>query len=257
MSENIKKSLTPKQNEIKDINVPKFSQEQTDIRKPSTLQNKNVTNKLHNLLDENEEDIIEEEDIHNISFSLSENDDMNDMLDNFSNKSDEKVEIEFESTTNVEGLELIEDFLRETTKQILNNKKGFDEDIKKMSSDFYSNLVKKIAPQKDIDYSKVKPNYLDKTKNTNYKNQSESMISDEATRKFKNDLIGQTSEKRRSEEFTHNYSKYSNNSKNKSKTNSINKIGSNSLEEEEEEDDNDKIIEIKKKKRNIKIIDEK
>ena len=252
MNDTIKKSLTPTQNEIKDLIVPKFSQEQTDIKKPSTLQSKHLTNKLHNILDENEEEIIDEEDIHNISFSLSENDDMNDLLDNFSNKSDDKVQLEFESTTNEEGMELIEDFLRETTKQILNNKKGFDEDIKKMSSEFYSNLVKNIAPQKDIEYNKAKQNNLDKTKNTNYKNQSESMISDEATHKFKNDLIGQTFEKRQSEEFDHNYSKYSNNSKNKSKSD---KIDSNSLEEEED-DEEDKIIEIKKKKREIKIIDE-
>ena len=256
MNDTIKKSLTPTQNEIKDLIVPKFSQEQTDIKKPSTLQSKHLTNKLHNILDENEEEIIDEEDIHNISFSLSENDDMNDLLDNFSNKSDDKVQLEFESTTNEEGMELIEDFLRETTKQILNNKKGFDEDIKKMSSEFYKDLVKKVIPPKDIDYNKSKPNYLDKTKNTNYKNQSESMISDEATNKFKNDLIGQTFEKRQSEEFGHNYTKYSNNSKNKSKSKSIDKIDSNSLEEEEEEDE-DKIIEIKKKKRGIKIIDEK
>ena len=252
MNDTIKKSLTPKQNEIKELITPKLPQEQTDIRKPSTLQSKNVTNKLHNILDENDEEIIEEEDIHNISFSLSENDDMNDLLDNFSNKSDEKVELEFESTTNEEGLELIEDFLRETTKQILNNKKGFDEDIKKMSSEFYSDLVKKIAPQKD---DKSKQNYLDKTKNTNYKNQSESMISDEATHKFKNDLNGQPFEKRQSEEFGHNYSKaYSINSK-KSKS-SIDKIDSNSLEEEGD-DEEDKIIEIKKKRRGIKIKDEK
>lgn len=257
MNDTIKKSLTPKQNGVKDLITPKYSQDQTDIRKPSTLQNRNVTNKLHNLLDENEEEIIEEEDIHNISFSLSENEDMNDFLDNFSNKSDEKVQLEFESTTNGEGLELIEDFLRETTKQILNNKKGFDEDIKKMSSEFYADLVKSIVPQNDINYNKVKSNYLDKTKNTNYKNQSESMISDEATHKFKNDLIGQNYDKRQSEELGHNYSKaYSINSKNKSKSNnSIDKNDSNSLEEEE--DDEDKIIEIKKKRRGIKIIDEK
>ena len=240
MNDPIKKSLTPRQNEIKDLIVPKFSQEKTDIRKPSTLQNRNITNKLHNLLDENEDEIIDEEDIHNISFSLSDNEDMNDMLDNFSDKSDEKVELEFESTTNEEGLELIEDFLRETTKQILNNKKGFDDDIKKMSSEFYSNLVKTIAPEKDIEYNKAKQNNLDKTKNTNYKNQSESMIS-AGTHKFKKDEFGQ------------NYSKYSNNSKNKSKSD---KIDSNSLEEEED-DEEDKIIEIKKKKREIKIINEK
>ena len=240
MKDTIKKSVTPRQNEIKDLIVPKFTKEETDIRKPSSFQNKNLTNKLHYLLDENEDEILDEEDIHNISFSLSENEDMNDMLDNFSNKSDEKVELEFESTTNEEGLELIEDFLRETTKQILNNKKGFDDDIKKMSSEFYSNLVKNIAPQKDIEYNKAKHNNLDKTKITNYKNQSESMISVE-THKFKKD------------EFEQNYSKYSNNSKNKSKSD---KIDSNSLEEEED-DEEDKIIEIKKKKREIKIINEK
>ena len=72
---------------------------------------------------------------------------MNDLLEVFSNKSnksEEKIELEYESTTNDEGLELIEDFLRESTKQILNSKKGTDEDVKKMSSEFYSDLIQDV-----------------------------------------------------------------------------------------------------------------
>ena len=103
---------------------------------------KKAKSQLIDLLEEkNEEENPEEEDIQNVSFSLSNCDDMNDLLDNFSDKSDEKIELEFESTTNKESVELIEDFLKESTKQILNSKKGFDDEVKKMSSDFYSDLV--------------------------------------------------------------------------------------------------------------------
>ena len=114
---------------------------------------KRVKSQFYDLLEENEEEMKEEEDIQNISFSLSNCDDMNDLLDNFSNKSDEKVEIEYKSTTNEEGIKLIEDFLTESTKQILNSRKGLDEDVKKMSNEFYSNLLKNINIQK---YAKKK-----------------------------------------------------------------------------------------------------
>ena len=133
-----------------------------------------VKTQLHDLLEENEEEMQEEEDIQNISFSLSNCDDMNDLLYNFSNKS----ELEYENIINEEGLELIENFLKESTKQILNNKKGFDEDIKKINNEFYSNLIKNINIQKD-NKKNIKPHYLDKIKNTNYMTKSESIISDE------------------------------------------------------------------------------
>ena len=193
---------------------------------------------LHDLLEENEEEMQEEEDIQNISFSLSNCDDMNDLLDNFSNKSEEKFELEYESTTNEEGLELIEDFLKESTKQILNNKKGFDEDVKKISNEFYNNLIKNINIQKDIKKN-IKPHYLDKTKNTNYMTKSESITSDEQT-KFKNDLIGQTFENKDGDIYGKVFSLKSKNSLISREKNSSQYIA--------EEDEEDKIIEIKKKR---------
>ena len=198
---------------------------------------KRVKSQFYDLLEENEEE-KEEEDIQNISFSLSNCDDMNDLLDNFSNKSDEKVEVEYESTTNEEGIKLIEDFLTESTKQILNSKKGLDEDVKKMSNEFYSNLVKNINIQK---YAKknIKPHYLDKTKNTNYMTKSESINSDEQT-KFKNDLIGQSLENKENYAFGKVFSLKSKNSI------SGGKISSQIIDEDEQDD---KIIEIKRKKK--------
>ena len=199
---------------------------------------KRVKSQFYDLLEENEEE-KEEEDIQNISFSLSNCDDMNDLLDNFSNKSDEKVEVEYESTTNEEGIKLIEDFLTESTKQILNSKKGLDEDVKKMSNEFYSNLVKNINIQK---YAKknIKPHYLDKTKNTNYMTKSESINSDEQT-KFKNDLIGQSLENKENYAFGKVFSLKSKNS-----ISGGGKISSQIIDEDEQDD---KIIEIKRKKK--------
>jgi len=213
------------------------SQAVTKVTNKPTI--RKVKTQLHDLLEENEEEMQEEEDIQNISFSLSNCDDMNDLLDNFSNKSEEKFELEYESTTNEEGLELIEDFLKESTKQILNNKKGFDEDVKKISNEFYNNLIKNINIQKDIKKN-IKPHYLDKTKNTNYMTKSESITSDEQT-KFKNDLIGQTFENKDGDIYGKVFSLKSKNSLISREKNSSQYIA--------EEDEEDKIIEIKKKKR--------
>lgn len=190
---------------------------------------KKLKSSLNDLIEVNEDENNEEEEIQNISFSLSNCDDMNELLDNFSVKSEEKHDIEYVSTTNEEGIELISDFLRENTKQILNNRKGFDEEIKKMSNDFYTDLISNVNI-KDI---KKRPVYLDKTKNTNYNTKSESITSDEQT-KFRNDLIGHTFENNK------NDTGYGKIMSLKSKNSSSNFI--------EEDDEEDKIIEIRKKK---------
>ena len=229
------------------MNANDFFQKKSKSTMPKEKPEKNnntikkVKTQFYDLLEENEDEIKEEEDIQNISFSLSNCDDMNDLLDNFSNKSDEKVELEYESTTNEEGIKLIEDYLTESTKQILNSKKGLDEDVKKMSNEFYSNLVKNINIQKYIKKN-VKPHYLDKTKNTNYMTKSESINSDEQI-KFKNDLIGQTMENKENFAFGKVFSLKSKNSI------SGGKISYQNVDEEEQDE---KIIEIKKKKKGTK-----
>ena len=227
--------------ESNEYNLPKINEDIIDKRKSSKIQGKKMTNRLFDLAEKSEEEISEEEDIQNISFSLSNCDDMNDFLDNFSNKSEEKIEMEYESTTNEEGFEIIEEFIRENTKQILNSKKGFDEDVKKMTTEFYSDLVKNLNITKDI---KKRPHYLDKTKNSNYMTKSESITSDEQHPKFKNDLVGQTLEKRPSDTGqSYGFGKiFSITSKNNSISGD-----KNSSQSIPEEDEDDKIINIKRK----------
>ena len=178
-----------------------------------------IKSSLNDLIEVNEDENNEEEEIQNISFSLSNCDDMNELLDNFSIKSEEKFDIEYVSTTNEEGIELISDFLKENTKQILNNRKGFDEEIKKMSSDFYTDLISNI----NIKDTKKGPVYLD-TKNSNYNTKAESI----------NDLIGHTFENNK------NDTAYGKLMSLKSKNSSSNFI--------EGDDEEEKIIEIRKKK---------
>ena len=115
-------------------------------RRQSNFDNLQLTmnNKLKELIEENEESFFQDEDINNISFELSNVNDMEDLLDNFSNKSDEKINLEFESTTNEEGIQLIDEFLKESTKQIVNNRKKFDKDVVNMTEEYYSNLVNEI-----------------------------------------------------------------------------------------------------------------
>ena len=242
-SKNIKQrqSRGSAENQVDDYILPKLTNEEKLYRKSSKLPEKKPTNKLFDLVEKNEDIISDDDDIQNISFSLSNCDDMNDFLDNFSNKSDEQVELEYENTTNEEGFALIEDFLKENTKQILNSKKGFDEDAKKMAGDFYSDLVKNVVLQKE---AKKVPHYLDKTKNTYYLTKSESITSEEQTLKFKNDLVGQTFENKQNDGVSYVFGKI--NSIN-SKTKSLypDKNSSQSIE-----DENDKIISIKKKKKN-------
>ena len=226
---------------IENEKLENLTVDQKETRKSGKLPEKK-TNKLFDLVEKNEDALSDDDDIQNISFSLSNCDDMNDFLDNFSNKSDEQVELEYESTTNEEGFELIEEFLRENTKQILNSKKGFDEDAKKMSSEFFNDLVKNTLLQKDI---KKRPHYLDKTKNTNYFTKSESITSDEQTHKFKNDLVGQTSETRQGDGgISYVFGKVNS-------INSIKKINyhDKNSSQSDDDDENDKIINIIKKKK--------
>ena len=227
-------------------------------RRQSNLDNLQFTmnNKLKELIEENEESFFQDEDINNISFELSNVNDMEDLLDNFSNKSDEKINLEFESTTNEEGIQLIDEFLKESTKQIIDKRKKFDKDVIKMTEEYYSNLVDNlninIIPNnttmqvnKNFDrMDSVNSNSINinTDKNLNIKNKyldkrgsnilSESMTSEEINPKIKKELIG------KSDNTTQSYGKiFSFGTKNKSSSKFI-------LDELEEE----KIIQIRKKK---------
>lgn len=175
----------------------------------------NLNNKLKDLIGENEESFFQDEDINNISFELSNINDMDDLLDNFSNKSDEKIDLEFESTTNEEGIELIDDYLKESTKKIIESKKGFDKDVIKLTKEFYNdlinnlnidetiknkNLTRTISKEELIYYNDNNSNINEDKKNTfkrkSYGDSKSNMFSesitsdDNNTPKFKNYLMG-------------------------------------------------------------------
>ena len=179
---------------------------------------------LNELQEQNEEFLEEEEeeDIQDLSFELSNVNDMGDLLDNFSNKSDDKIELEFESTKKEEGIELIEEYLKESTKQIFENKKGLDKDAVNISKEFYSNLVNNLSVNdlnKNINLQRYSTNkdemnsINDISNNNNYNSSniekfnsikrksykeskgsimiSESYTSDDNTPKIKNYYLGQ------------------------------------------------------------------
>lgn len=151
---------------------------------------------LNELQEQNEEYLEEEEeeDIQDISFELSNLNDMNDLLDNFSNKSDDKVELEFESTTKEEGIQLIEDYLKENTKQIFENKKGLDKEAVNMSKEFYKDLINDLK-NNDNDLSKnliIQRNSTNKSNkddfnsyNDNYSNNNIMKINDKKRKSYK------------------------------------------------------------------------
>ena len=171
---------------------------------------------------------------------------MNDLLDQFSNKSDEKVDIEYEGTTNEEGIDIIDEFLKDSTKQLLiQNKKVFDDDILNLSKDFYNDIINNLNLKDNNNYEgndsfenntasintekKLKRKSFAESKNSNIL--SDSITSDENIGKLKNVLIGQN-------DTAQSYGKMiSLTSKNKSSSKFI--VG---------DTDEDKILEIRKKK---------
>lgn len=226
-----------------------------------------MSNKLKELIEKNEEyaeeEEEEEEDIKNISFELLNVNDMADLLDNFSDKSDEKIELEFQSTTNEEGIELIEEYLKESTKQILENRKGFDKDAKKLSEEFYNDFVKnldknKLNTENDIDnlkknldislnrgnskeeYNSFLDNFnniIDNKRKSYMESKGSNMISEsytsgDNTPKLKY-FLGQSDSQKNGKIFSLN-NKYKNSSK--------------FIVDEADEEKLDKIIEIRKKK---------
>lgn len=226
-----------------------------------------MSNKLKELIEKNEEyaeeEEEEEEDIKNISFELLNVNDMADLLDNFSDKSDEKIELEFQSTTNEEGIELIEEYLKESTKQILEGRKGFDKEAKKLSEEFYNDFVKnldknKLNTENDIDnlkknldislnrgnskeeYNSFLDNFnniIDNKRKSYMESKGSNMISEsytsgDNTPKLKY-FLGQSDSQKNGKIFSLN-NKYKNSSK--------------FIVDEADEEKLDKIIEIRKKK---------
>ena len=101
------------------------------------------------------------EHLSRLSFSISKSSDMDGLLDNFSNKSDEVPEIEYKKITYEESVELMRKFNKNSFKALKNTRKGFDEEVKLLTEDFYNDLIvshdpnKKKPIKKSISYIKV------------------------------------------------------------------------------------------------------
>ena len=224
-----------------------------------------MSNKLKELIEKNEESDEEEEeeedDIKNISFELLNINDMNDLLDNFSDKSDEKIELEFQDTTNEEGIELIDEYLKESTKQFLENRRGFDKEAKKLGEEFYTDFIENlnidnVNNNNDIDnlkknleinlirgnskedYNSLNDNPIIDIKRKSYMESKgsnmiyESYTSDDNTPKLKY-YLGQSDSQKNGKIFSLS-NKYKNNSK--------------FIVDEADEEKLDKIVEVRKKK---------
>ena len=186
----LQKSKTPLENEIKQIRLQRNSVWSLYNKSPNIIKVKRGPNRLQDLIEEKEEDLYEEEgDIQNVSFNLSNCEDMEEFFDNLSNKSDDKVDLEFESTTNEEAVEVIKECIDEETKQLVFKKVGFDENVKKMSSDFYNSIVNNIKRKKSP--AKIRKLLSNKNRNSvvNIERMDSSFISEEKIRKIRKDSI--------------------------------------------------------------------
>ena len=220
--------------------------------------NYKTSNKLKELLEQKEEsEEEEEEDIKKIPFELSNLNDMYDLLDNFSDKSDEKIELEFESTTPEEAIELMDKYFQESTKQIMDNVKLFDKEAVELSKEFYNNFINNLSINDLLKNSNIieNKNTIKDDTNSNYDNMnfnfesnkrksymeskgsnmiSESITSEDNTPKIKNFFLGQSG-------TSQNYGKYFS-------LNNKNKTSSKFFMDEVDEENLDKIIEVTKKK---------
>lgn len=125
----------------------------------------------------------EEENTSDISFSISGNSDINDLCDKMSNISNDKFDFVYEGNTKDIAKEL-NDYIDESLKKFIKDKKGFEDDIKVMSQTLYKELCG-IAP--DVKNNRVPTN--DKSK-TNLFTECPSVSRVEQETRLRNDLSG-------------------------------------------------------------------
>ena len=182
ISKNLLKTVTNQSNNDTQVNkifktyISKHILPLTKLTKTkifSETGNEEEENDICNLTSENQKEITPKnssknssssdmsEHLSKISFSISKSSDLDELIDNFSNKSDEKVEIEYKKTSYDESIEIMRKYNKENFKALKNTKKGFDEEIKLLTEDFYNDLIlsrdpnKKQDIKKSISYTKV------------------------------------------------------------------------------------------------------
>ena len=148
--------------------------EEKDICDQTNIKQKELTQKNSS---KNSSSSDMSEHLSKLSFSISKSSDLDELIDNFSNKSDEKVEIEYKKTSYDESIEIMRKYNKENFKALKNTKKGFDEEVKLLTEDFYNELIMSRDPNKKP-YIKKSISYI----------KVDTMSQAERMRKFKHDL---------------------------------------------------------------------
>jgi hypothetical protein len=127
------------------------------------------------------------DDLSEVSFSISKPSDVDSLCENISNKSKDDMKFDYENTLKTAENDLMEDVDSQLKKLSL-KEKGFDKDIKLLSSNLYKSISQSVSGLKSPNNNQ---HNLDKTVKgmTNFGSISEAM--DDQTMRLKNDLSGE------------------------------------------------------------------
>ena len=160
----------------------------SSINIESESKNSSISKK-NSLIDKSKSLISKKEDIgeklSDASFSLSQPSDIDDLYENLSKESNEKIDFVYESTLQTAQADLNKE-IDSQFENMAKKEPGFDNNIKLISSHFYKSLVEKIIGGKQIQPQQN----LDKTNIGITKYGSISAAIDDQTIRLKNDLSG-------------------------------------------------------------------
>ena len=149
---------------------------------------KSLNSKKDSLIDKSKSIVSKKDDnsekLSDASFSLSKPSDIDDLYDNLSKESNEKLDFVYESTLQTAEADLNQE-IDSQFENMAKKEPGFDNNIKLISSNFYKGLVDKITGGKQSQQQN-----LDKTNIGNTKYGSISAAIDDQTIRLKNDLSG-------------------------------------------------------------------
>ena len=147
---------------------------------------KSLNSKKDSLIDKSKSIVSKKDDnsekLSDASFSLSKPSDIDDLYDNLSKESNEKLDFVYESTLQTAEADLNQE-IDSQFENMAKKEPGFDNNIKLISSNFYKGLVDKITGGKQSQQQN-----LDKTNIGNTKYGSISAAIDDQTIRLKNDL---------------------------------------------------------------------
>ena len=146
---------------------------------------KSLNSKKDSLIDKSKSIVSKKDDnsekLSDASFSLSKPSDIDDLYDNLSKESNEKLDFVYESTLQTAEADLNQEIDLQF-ENIAKKEPGFDNNIKLISSNFYKGLVDKITGGKQSQQQN-----LDKTNIGNTKYGSISAAIDDQTIRLKNE----------------------------------------------------------------------